>query len=175
MWPCHWEFSYNIIHTGENLSMSAMIWNFSTLYEPRHNKTNKVTVRPAKTQISLGIHPIWSESLLCAQWVAKDPSFLHADSEDSDQTGWMPRLIWVFAGHTLILLVLSCRGSYVHFKFISRIHTFFLSTICKAEKKMSCFLIDPTFLGPTLNLFGTSENFSYIFRVFWTIFMLFPI
>ena len=34
----------------------------------------------------------------CAQWVAKDPSFLHADSEDSDQTGRMPRLIWVSAG-----------------------------------------------------------------------------
>ena len=25
-------------------------------------------------------------------WVAKNPSFLHADSEDSDQTGQMPRL-----------------------------------------------------------------------------------
>ena len=24
---------------------------------------------------------------LCAQWVAKGPIFLHADSEDSDQTG----------------------------------------------------------------------------------------
>ena len=30
-----------------------------------------------------------TESSLCAQWVAKDPSFLHADSEDSDQTGRM--------------------------------------------------------------------------------------
>ena len=29
-----------------------------TLYEPRHYKTNKVTVRPAKTQISLGIRPV---------------------------------------------------------------------------------------------------------------------
>ena len=36
----------------------------------------------AKTRISLGIHPVWPESSLCAQWVAKDPSFLHADSED---------------------------------------------------------------------------------------------
>ena len=36
-----------------------------------------------------------------------------AHSEDSDQTGRMPRLIWVFAGRTLILLVLSCRGSFV--------------------------------------------------------------
>ena len=53
------------------------------------------------------------KSSLCAQWVAKDPSFLHADSEDSDQTGRMPRLIWVFAGHAVILLVLSCRGSFI--------------------------------------------------------------
>ena len=52
--------------------------------EPPRDKTNKVSVRPAKTQISLGIRPVWSESSLCAQWVAKDPSFLHADSEDSD-------------------------------------------------------------------------------------------
>ena len=28
-----------------------------------------------------------------------------AHSEDSDQTGWLPRLIWVFAGCTVILLV----------------------------------------------------------------------
>ena len=69
-------------------------------YEPRHDKTNKISVRPAKTQIGLGIRPVWSESLLWAQWVAKDPRFLHADSEDSEQTG-----------RTLILLVLSCRGS----------------------------------------------------------------
>ena len=60
--------------------------------EPRHDKTNKVTVRPASAQSD--------QSSLCAQWVAKDPSFLHVDSEDSDQTGWTPRLIWVFAGRT---------------------------------------------------------------------------
>ena len=83
------------------------------VFEPRHDKTNKMSVRPAKTQISLGIRPVWSESSLCVQWVAKDPRFLHADSEDSDQTGRMPRLIWVFAGRTLTLLDLSCRGSFV--------------------------------------------------------------
>ena len=27
-----------------------------------HDKTNKETMRPAKTQISLGIRPVWSES-----------------------------------------------------------------------------------------------------------------
>ena len=53
------------------------------------------------------------QSLLCAQWVAKDPRFLHADSEDSDQTGQMPRLIRVFAGHIGHLLVLSCCSSFI--------------------------------------------------------------
>ena len=83
------------------------------IYEPPRDKTNKVAVRPAKTQISLGIRQVWSESSLCDQWVAKDPSFLHADSEDSDQTGRMPRLIWAFAGRTTTLLVLSRGGSYI--------------------------------------------------------------
>ena len=40
-----------------------------------HDKTNKMTVRPAKTQDPSG-------HLLCAQWVAKDPSFFRADSKD---------------------------------------------------------------------------------------------
>ena len=50
-------------------------------------KQTKWHVRQAKTQVSLGIRPFWSEYSPCAQWVAKDPSFLHEDSEDSDQTG----------------------------------------------------------------------------------------
>ena len=29
-------------------------------YEPRHDKTNKMSFRLAKTQISLGIRPVWS-------------------------------------------------------------------------------------------------------------------
>ena len=33
-------------------------------------------------------------------------------SNDSDQTRRMTRLIWIFAGRTSILLVLSCAGSY---------------------------------------------------------------
>ena len=63
-------------------------------------KPTKWPVRPAKTQISLVILPVWSEFLLSTQWVTKGPRFLHADSEDPDQIGRMPRLIWVFAGHT---------------------------------------------------------------------------
>ena len=48
-----------------------------SIFEPPHDKTNSVTVHPAKTQISL-----------------------------------MPRLIWVFAGVTVILLVLSWGSSF---------------------------------------------------------------
>ena len=85
-----------------NISENKVVVNNSesTVNEPPHDKTNKMTVCPAKTRISLGIHPVWSEPLLCTQWVAKDQSFLHVDSEDSDQIGRMPRLICVFAEST---------------------------------------------------------------------------
>ena len=61
-------------------------------------KVTKWPVRPTITQISLDIDPGWSESSTCAHSVTKDSRFLHADSEDSDQTGRIPSLIWVFAG-----------------------------------------------------------------------------
>ena len=47
--------------------------------EPPHDKTNKMTVRPAKTQVSLGIHPIWSESSLSA-WRKLGPFFKNTEN-----------------------------------------------------------------------------------------------
>ena len=38
--------------------------------------------------------------------------FLHADSEDSDQTGGCPDLSESLLGARVILMVLSCGGSY---------------------------------------------------------------
>ena len=39
-------------------------------------------------------HPLYLIRVFaCAQWVAKESMCLHADSEDSDQAGRMPRLI----------------------------------------------------------------------------------
>ena len=78
-------------------------------------KPIKWHVRPAKTQISLGIRPVWSESSLSAWRKLGSWATDWAHSEDSDQTGRMPRLICVFTGHTVTLLVLSCRGSH-HFE-----------------------------------------------------------
>ena len=84
------------------------------LFEPPHDKTNNVVVRPAKTQISLGIRPVWSESSLTT-WRKLGSLATHwPHSEDSDQTGRMPRLIWVFAGRTATLLVLSWSGSFAY-------------------------------------------------------------
>ena len=78
----------------------AHVTSLPMSFEQAHDKTYKMACAPMKTQIRLGIRSVLSESSLCAQWIAKDPSFLHANSEDSDQTGRMPRLILVFAGRT---------------------------------------------------------------------------
>ena len=82
------------IHSKRPWTIYLVCW-WGT-FEPRHDKTNKVTARPAKTQISLGIRPVWSESSLSA-WRKLGSLATHwAHREDSDQTGRMPRLIWVF-------------------------------------------------------------------------------
>ena len=49
-------------------------------------KPTKWHVHAAKIQISMDSRPVWSESLLYIQWVAKSPSFIHTDSEVPDQT-----------------------------------------------------------------------------------------
>ena len=77
-------------------------------------KTNTMACAPSKDSDQPVHPPSLTRIFAVPQWVAKDPSFLHADSEDSDQTGWMPRLIWVFAERTVILLVLSCGGSNIY-------------------------------------------------------------
>ena len=63
-------------------------------------KTNKMTVRQTTNQISLGIRPVWSESLLSAWRKLGSLSTYWAHSEDCDQTGRMPRLIWVLTRRT---------------------------------------------------------------------------
>ena len=57
-------------------------------------------VSPTKTHISLSIHPVWSESSLSAWRNSGSLAIQWARNKDSNQTGWMPRLIWVFAGRT---------------------------------------------------------------------------
>ena len=63
-------------------------------------KPTKWPMLPTKTQISLGNRTVWSEPSLSILWIAKDPMLRHVDSEDSDQTVQVYRLIWVFPGLT---------------------------------------------------------------------------
>ena len=62
-------------------------------------KPTKLLVRPAKTQISLGV-PQFDQMIRCPHEETLGPSTQGAHSEDSDQTGQMPSLICVFAGRT---------------------------------------------------------------------------
>ena len=65
-------------------------------------KPTKCPVRPAKTRISMGIHPVWSESSLSAWRIIRSLATHNTHNEDFDQTER------IFAGRTSILLVLSC-------------------------------------------------------------------
>ena len=70
-------------------------------------------------QISLGIRPVCLVSSLSAWRNVGSLATQWAHNEDSDQTGWIPRLIWVVAGRTHILLVLSCRGSFAWVSYLN--------------------------------------------------------
>ena len=59
------------------------------------------------------------QSSLCVLLVATESSFLHANSEDSDQTGRMPRLIWVFAGRKCHFVGFAIRWRISCFIFVS--------------------------------------------------------
>ena len=52
-------------------------------------------------------HTQSDQSSLCAQWVAKDPSFIHAHNKDSDQTWRMPRLSLCWAHSHFVGFVMS--------------------------------------------------------------------
>ena len=67
--------------------------------EPRHDKTNKISVHPAKTRISLGIQVFAVHSM-----DSKGPKV----SSCGQRRLWSD---WIFAGRIVILLVLLCRGS----------------------------------------------------------------
>ena len=81
-----------------------------------HNVTKHTFwhVRPMMTQISLCVRAASSESSLPAWRKFASLTIQNASSEDSDQTAWMRRQIWIFAGHTcqklrFLTLLLKCQ------------------------------------------------------------------
>ena len=107
----HWAHSEDFDQTGR---IPRLIWVFvvrTSIFLVLSWGGTNWHVRPAKTQISMGIRPVWSESSLSA-WRKLGSLATHlAHNEDSDQTMRMHRLIWVFVERTPILLVLSWGGS----------------------------------------------------------------
>ena len=87
-----WHLLLRFVHLFINLSHS--------LTKPKND------YEPSEESDQPGHWPSLIRAFAVRSWVVKDPMFLHADSEDSDQTGWMLRLIWVFAG---------CTGHFVGF------------------------------------------------------------
>ena len=73
------------------------------IYEPPHDKTNKMTVCPAKTQISLGIRPV------CA------PKLSSCRQRTLIRLGGCPGWSESSLGAQSLLLVFSCSGSYANF------------------------------------------------------------
>ena len=83
------------------------------------------------------------------------------------QTGWMSRLIWVFAGRTVILLVLSWGGSYgVYFsvknnlnQFIKMCYDFvFDRTVCSQYKYILTYTVNCRLTREETPLYRTSKS-----------------
>ena len=114
----------------------------------RHDMT-KLTkwVCAQRRQISLGIRPVWSESSLCAQWVAKDPRFLHADSED--WSDWAD----VHAG-------LRLRWAHIHFVGFVMSRLIFYFSSCNLQKKQHSrwFCIPFPWKGPMVTVASTDSS-----------------
>ena len=72
-----------------------------------------MVVRPAKTKISLDIRPVWSVwSVFAVRFMGSLGPKLSSSGQRRLWSDWADaRLIWVFAGHTATLLVLSWGGS----------------------------------------------------------------
>ena len=69
------------------------------IFEPSHDKTNKMTCAPSEDSDQPGHPP--SLIIHCPHEKRLGSLATHwAHSEDSDQTGQMHRLIWVFTGHS---------------------------------------------------------------------------
>ena len=136
--------------------------------QPQHDKTHNWHVPPAKTQISLGIHPVWSESLLSV-WRNLGSLATHwVDSEGwSDWADAQADLHWAH-GH-LVCFVMRRLTSVIK---LSRQHTTKeLIRLCGYPGWSASLLLAysinrlshdmahyswyiPTFIGPFVTVFG---------------------
>ena len=68
-------------------NFDIMIIVVHIIYEPLHDKTNKMICAPSEDSNQPGHQLSLIRVFACAQRVVEDPMFFHADSGDFDQTG----------------------------------------------------------------------------------------
>ena len=88
---------------------------FFKLNKEKHELHRQIMYRRTcvcmKTQISLRSHIVWSKFSMPDE--SLDPSLaIHIEHTGSDQTTWICRLIWIFAGRTCPTVLFSRFGSY---------------------------------------------------------------
>ena len=112
----------------ENWILYSVVW-WCDIIEPRHDKANKVTVRPANAQDRPGRAP--SLIRVFAVRVKKLGSLAShwAHSEDSDQTERMPRLICLRWAHSHFVGFVMRRLELMH-------KTYNFSTLCEYSGEM---------------------------------------
>ena len=104
---CHLGAHVILVHTA------SYRFHCAPAQMSRHmTKPTKWSVRPTKTQISLGIRPVWSESLQCAQWVdQRTQCFFMQTANTLITLGGCPGWSESSLGKKVILFVLSWGGS----------------------------------------------------------------
>ena len=102
-----------LLHNDKSIGTDRSDRHETELCEPPHDKTNKILCSQRRLR-SAWASTQSDQSSLSAWRKLRSLATYWAQSKDSDQTGRMPRLIWVFARRRVILLVLSWGGSYMN-------------------------------------------------------------
>ena len=130
LWVLYWWFtsrekyrnlSLLIFINAHHIPFCVKIW--ATAWQ-----INEMTCAPSELR-SAWASTLSDQSSLCAQWVAKDPSFLQVDSEDGCP-GWSESSL----DAQVILLVLSCCSSYRVFYISAHVFLCFPSNYRKFPK-----------------------------------------
>ena len=100
-----------VIHNFEFLMIDLYTLHSKSLMSRNTAKDTSWLVSPSKTQISLRIRAVWSESSMTTLWVAKGPTFLKTENLVSDQTVGLRRLIRFFTVRRCHLVLYAGYGS----------------------------------------------------------------
>ena len=119
-WQCFyvwyvWNFNVTTSLVLNNWALAVLI-QIAECFLIFHDVSRLVTKQTnwlcAEGRLRSALASAQSDQSLLSTWRSTGSLATHwAHSKGSDQTGRMPRLIWVFAGRTVILLVLSWGGS----------------------------------------------------------------